>query len=265
MFKTEELEKCIEHSLLEQVTLNEQEQLPLFGNTSEQVMSALYNRLLIESKDPMLSIAMIAPLTEFYARIGAYVATVNREGTLYEVGCGLAIPSLAYAILTNKPVVAIDKSRRKIRKTRGLAEKLNTATLKLEVKNAISIIKGKTPWYSLRDYSLGKPTRKDTLLIVNPVDDDVDAALIESEAQHVIFVGGPGKLFGRHEVYTSPLSGKEDWVKWFGIQNIQPYLESKGWKDFLLSGEDSKFLMPNMALLHISRTNENIYKSSLSF
>lgn len=253
MFRTENLPDLIEQTLLKQVILSKQEQLPLLGDKMHDVMSALYERLLNESKDPLLNRMMIPSLTEFYARIGAYAATVNTIGKLYEVGCGLAIPSLAYSLLTNRPVIAVDTNRKEIKNTHSLTEKLEVKTLNLKVENAVYRIKGKGPWYSLRDYASQKPTSDDTLLVVNPVDDALDAALIESNVHHVIFVGGPGKLFGRHEIYTSAISGKELWTQWFQMQNIQPYLESKGWKNFILSGEDASLLMPNMALLHLSR------------
>ena len=45
---------------------------------------------------------------EYLAKIGALAATVNK-GRVFEIGSGLAIPSISYNKLTEKKVYAIDK------------------------------------------------------------------------------------------------------------------------------------------------------------
>ena len=253
MVRTEELHKILNPKFSKWVTKDENGNIPIFGDQTSEVAGALYTRSVRETGDEALMRAPYFSIAGFYAKIGAYIASTMKEGgVLYEVGCGLAIPSITYSKITNNWAAAIDNNRREIKGARYLAERVNANNIDFIVCNGADIIEGKSSWFPWKDYS-NTITPQDTVLVLNPVDDHMDQILTNSNASNVIFVGGPGRLFGRHNHHTSSFSGPREWIPWFIEQGLDKSLEAKGWNDILISGEYQDFFMPNMALVHLSR------------
>lgn len=256
MIEIIKISKLIEPSLLEKTTLDSEGKLPIFGVQSERISDALYQRGLRKNKYLLFIKDSYCELTEFYSRVGIYAAkTVQERGVFYEVGCGLAIPSLACARTNNIPVIAVDKNYGEIKRARQLAGALNLPNIVFEKRDAKDIIWeiGSLSIFPPVRYRARKLNANDSLLIVNPTDDKLDHLLLHSEVKNLIFIGGPGKLFGRHEVFTSQTSTPDLWYKWIKEQSLEECWYSCGWKNALLSGEWEKAFMPGMALLHLSR------------
>ncbi len=254
MLITEEFHKLINPSFRSQTTLDNENQLPVFGESSETVADALYRRALKESGNPLLIRSFYSELCTFYAQVGAYAATVSsKKGKLYEVGCGLAVPSLAYARMTGLPTIAMDYSRSEIREAKKLAELLHTHHLSLRRGDGKKIMQKQFHIFPFPHYSPPEVGSLDTILVVNPVDDRMDTLIRKSNAKNVIYVGGSGKLFGQHEMYTSLISGISMWKEWFCKQGIDKELEAGGWNRIVISGQEGDFLRPQMALVHCSR------------
>ncbi|NQU98582.1 hypothetical protein HQ533_03875 [Candidatus Woesearchaeota archaeon] len=115
---------------LEEVTLTMPDSsgtIPLFGDKTEEVAKLLFES--IQIYNPGLKSQKFERrkdevywLIEHYAKIGAYAASIaNDESRVYEIGCGIALPSIAFNLLTNRPVSAIDTDRKQIMKGLMLA------------------------------------------------------------------------------------------------------------------------------------------------
>lgn len=78
--------------------------------------------------------------TEYLAKTGALAASIHKNnGIIYELGCGIAIPSITSYKLNGLPVIAIDKKKREVKRAKILSKELN-ADLELIADKAENVI-----------------------------------------------------------------------------------------------------------------------------
>ncbi len=136
---------------LAEVRLNpfdESGKIRLFGEFTHELSKELYEAACRYNKDllPQDYIQdnktrdLAHRIVEHQTKLGALASEIHQpEGNVYEIGCGIALPSISYAKLTSNPIIAIDKDGAEIKKAKGLARKLNV-DIEFFVNNAENVI-----------------------------------------------------------------------------------------------------------------------------
>jgi hypothetical protein len=216
--------------------------MPIFGSKTRKLLHAYAERIGEDLHRDPLPAQSYANIFENYARIGAYIAsTTTNEQRFIELECGFAIPSLAYALLTDRQSVALDINPAEIARNARFAEELSLKNIEFLTVDGKEIVKEK---------KIG--LENDVVFQLNPYDDDLGGALAESEACRMIQAGGPGRLFSRNDKYTSATSTVKDWQRWAGRQNMKSDLAIRGkWAHFGIADTGLTLPDPKIALLDL--------------
>lgn len=188
----------------------------------------------------------LSEMTQHYARIGAFLATINPQGKpIYEIGCGIAIPSLIYSLLTGNKIIACDRDEESIESTKKLRDKFGAESLELLCADA-------------QDFMETRARKEGITLILNPPKDCdvVESGKFYRSCTDELIIGGYysilPKIRDRVAIYIglgSPLTQKRV-NTWIEEINPEKHFESFGYKKAMIATAESDI---DMWVLHLER------------
>lgn len=151
--------------LLEEVALDQNREIPVLRGLTRKIVEGLYchierifeeEALPIEPFDKMET--FVYNLVEHQAKLGVIATELNiPTANLYDIGCGLAIPSLVYARISGKKVTAFDPNKEDLERAARFASQLGVGKL-------VDLVQA-----TAQDFFRQRPTQpKDTLILSSP-------------------------------------------------------------------------------------------------
>jgi SAM-dependent methyltransferase len=143
----ERFDSAIDKFLLRDVTLtSETGIISVFGLKTHLIAEKLFESICLYNSgiDPEVFESRkpdVYKMLEHYAKVGAYIATITDSySKVYDVGCGIGLPLLAYSSLTGKNAVGIDSDWNQINLAKGVDKMLDSKVhfLQQNVENILT-------------------------------------------------------------------------------------------------------------------------------